>query len=78
MLIVVSYCTISRETSLWSIKFCKIAAISVDCQLSEWGQCSTTCGAGKKHRSIEVSAQNGGNQCEDLTQDCNQELCPGT
>ena len=50
--------------------------LSVDCQLSEWGQCNATCGPGKKHRSIEVPAQNGGHHCEELTQTCNEGKCP--
>ena len=49
----------------------------VNCQWSNWGICSETCGVGSRTRTIQVQAQNGGTECEGITiQECNLQLCP--
>jgi len=49
----------------------------VDCQWSDWGPCSTTCGAGQQTRNIKIPAQNGGSECSGSNvQNCNLRSCP--
>ena len=49
----------------------------VNCQWSNWGTCSTTCGPGQQTRTIQVQAQNGGTECSGQnTQACNLKACP--
>jgi len=49
----------------------------VNCQWSNWGTCSTTCGPGQQTRTIQVQAQNGGTECSGQnTQACNLKSCP--
>ena len=62
----------------------KFIIIAVDCQWSPWtlGQCSKTCGDGSmtKTRTQEISAANGGDECEgadSLDETCNVRDCPG-
>ena len=52
-------------------------SLSVDCTLSQWSPCSTTCGPGTKTRYVEKQAQNGGQECCPLSQECNLKKCPG-
>ena len=48
----------------------------VNCQWSNWGKCSTTCGPGQQTRTIQVQAQNGGTECSGVPiQECNLQLC---
>ena len=58
--------------------------IAVDCQWSPWtlGECSKTCGDGSmtKTRTHEISAANGGDECEgpdSLDETCSVQNCPG-
>merc|ERR1712008_465299 len=49
----------------------------VNCQWSNWGICSETCGVGSQTRTIQVQAQNGGIECSGVPiQECNLQLCP--
>ena len=48
----------------------------VNCQWSNWGLCSETCGLGSQTRTIQVQAQNGGTECKGQnTQGCNLKAC---
>ena len=48
----------------------------VNCQWSNWGLCSETCGVGSQTRTIQVQAQNGGTECKGQnTQACNLKAC---
>ena len=48
----------------------------INCQWSNWGTCSETCGPGFQTRTIQVQAQNGGTECSEITvQECNLQLC---
>ena len=48
----------------------------INCQWSNWGTCSETCGPGFQTRTIQVQAQNGGTECSGITvQGCNLQLC---
>merc|ERR1712008_72908 len=50
---------------------------SRNCQWSNWGICSETCGVGSQTRTIQVQAQNGGIECSGVPiQECNLQLCP--
>lgn len=48
----------------------------IDCQLSDWSQCSAICGGGTQTRTIIQEPQNGGLACGPLTQSCNTDPCP--
>ena len=53
-------------------------SLSVDCTLSQWSHCSTTCGLGIQARNVEKEAQNGGKECDGpLSKECNLKKCPG-
>lgn len=47
-----------------------------DCEVSDWGNCSASCGGGTQTRTVKQQAQYGGKACPDLTQSCNKEPCP--
>lgn len=54
------------------------------CQYEDWtiGDCSLPCGGGTRvnTRSIRVSAENGGDECDGITsivENCNAQECPG-
>ncbi len=49
----------------------------VDCQWSEWSECSVNCGGGIQTRTIKTEAQGGGEQCiGSFQQTCNTNPCP--
>ena len=51
---------------------------SVNCVVSEWSSCSSTCGPGTQTREIQTEAQPGGTQCPNqLAKSCIMEDCPG-
>lgn len=50
--------------------------VAVDCQLSDWSDCSVSCGEGTQTRTITQAPANGGAACEDLSQSCNLGDCP--
>ena len=55
-----------------------LVSFIVDCKWSDWGQCSTTCGVGKKERKIRIHEQHGGSKCKGKkTMNCNHGPCPG-
>ena len=51
--------------------------VVVDCKMSNWTDCTKTCGTGTRNRSMIVEAENGGQPCEGLSETCNPEPCPG-
>ena len=52
--------------------------VVVHCKMSNWTDCTKTCGKGTRNRSIIVEAENGGQPCEGLlSETCNPEPCPG-
>ena len=52
--------------------------IVVDCKMSNWTDCTKTCGTGIRKRSMIIEAKHGGHPCEGLlSETCNPELCPG-
>ena len=55
-----------------------LVSFIVDCKWSDWGQCSTTCGAGKKERQIKIREKSGGSKCKGKKiMNCNHGPCPG-
>ena len=49
----------------------------VDCQWSEWSECSVNCGGGIQTRTIKTEAQGGGQECiGSFQQTCNTNPCP--
>eukprot|EP00798_Chlamydomonas_sp_ICE-L_P016845 gene16845-23125_t len=51
---------------------------AVNCAVSGWGTCSTTCGGGTQTRTITTQPANGGAACPALSQACNTQRCPAT
>ena len=52
--------------------------IVVDCKISDWSNCTKTCGKGERNRSIIVKAEHYGQPCEGpLSETCNPDPCPG-
>ena len=53
--------------------------LPVNCKMSEWGQCSASCGEGAiKTRKIEIQPENGGTECpQDVTESCILPACRG-
>ena len=55
--------------------------VPVNCKMSDWGECSASCGEGAiKTREIEIEAANGGTDCKDrehVTESCNLPACRG-
>ena len=49
----------------------------VDCVVSEWSNCSATCGSGTRTRTIITPGMNGGNICPEIIQTCNTQPCIG-
>ena len=46
--------------------------------MSNWTDCTKTCGTGTQNRSIIIEAKHGGHPCEGLlSETCNPEPCPG-
>ena len=45
--------------------------------MSNWTDCTKTCGTGTRSRSVVVEAKHGGQPCEGLSETCNPEPCPG-
>ena len=45
----------------------------VQCEYSEFGACTVTCGGGTQSRTV-IS---GGAACTDTEQNCNEDACPG-
>merc|ERR1712194_889073 len=49
----------------------------VNCQMSDWTNCNSSCGPGKITRKIIEQAKNGGVECEkQLVKECNLGVCP--
>jgi len=48
---------------------------SVDCQLTEWSECSKPCGEGTRSRQITVNKQGNGKDCGSLFEKCNTQAC---
>ena len=51
--------------------------LPVNCKMSDWGECSKSCGEGIKTREIESINENGGTECGALTKSCNLRACIG-
>ena len=55
--------------------------LPVNCKMSDWGQCSATCGVDAiKTRIVEIEVANGGTDCpdrENVTKSCNLPACRG-
>ena len=54
--------------------------VPVNCKMSDWGECSASCGEGIKTREIEIEAAHNGTDCPDrehVTKSCNYPACPG-
>ena len=50
----------------------------MNCQMSDWTSCSSSCGPGQMSRKIIQQAKNGGVECEkQLVKECNLRVCPG-
>jgi Thrombospondin type 1 domain. len=55
---------------------CNTQACPVDCQVSDWGDCSKDCGGGSHTRTITTQPLNGGTACPILEEACNTQACP--
>jgi hypothetical protein len=65
----------TRETCVGDDQ-CKVIS-PIDCQWSDWSECSLSCGGGTQTRIIETYPSNGGQECGNkATQDCNTQNCP--
>ena len=54
--------------------------LPVNCKMSEWGQCSASCGEGAtKTRTKLIEAKNGGTECpqQHVTESCILPACRG-
>jgi len=49
---------------------------NVDCQVSDWGDCTKTCGGGTRTRQVTVAKQGNGRSCPPLSESCNTQACP--
>ena len=50
----------------------------MNCQVSDWTNCNSSCGPGKITREIIEQAKNGGVECEkQLVKECNLGVSPG-
>ena len=47
----------------------------VDCQMSDWSECSATCGGGTQTRTITQEPNAFGQACGELTRECNTQTC---
>jgi hypothetical protein len=55
---------------------CMVKKCPVDCKLSDWSTCSSSCGNGTTSRWIEIAAQNGGIPCStDVERPCFLKTC---
>jgi hypothetical protein len=54
---------------------CNTQACAVNCQVSDWGNCSASCGGGVRSRYVTANPQNGGAACPSLQEACNQQPC---
>jgi hypothetical protein len=56
---------------------CEMDPCPIDCEWSEWSECSSDCGPGTQTREIVVEAQYGGLECEGpAEQECSSGDCP--
>merc|ERR1711971_416087 len=56
-----------------SCEMSKKCPVPVNCKMSDWGECSPSCGEGIKTREIEIEAAHGGTDCPDreiVTESC--------
>ena len=51
--------------------------IAVDCKMSQWSNCTDTCGTGSRNRSVLIEAELGGQPCGQLLEACNLDPCKG-
>ena len=55
--------------------------VPVNCKMSDWGQCSASCGEDAiKTRHVLIEAKYGGTECPDkdhVTESCNLPACRG-
>ena len=52
--------------------------VPVNCRMSNWGQCSASCGEDAiKTREIVSQPENGGTECGAVTESCNYPACRG-
>jgi len=49
---------------------------NVDCEVSDWGDCTKTCGSGTRTRQVIVTKQGNGRSCPPLSESCNTQECP--
>jgi hypothetical protein len=49
---------------------------NVDCEVSDWGDCTKTCGSGTRTRQVIVTKQGNGRSCPSLSESCNTQACP--
>jgi len=50
--------------------------LPIDCRLSQWSACSSSCGPGTKTRHIVIPASNGGRDCGERSTSCANPACP--
>ena len=51
--------------------------VPVNCKMSDWGECSKSCGPEDQTRKILIQPENGGTECEEVTKSCNLPACIG-
>ena len=51
--------------------------LSVNCKMSNWGECKKSCGPEDVTREILIQPENGGTECEEVTKSCNLPACIG-
>lgn len=70
--------TCAESTSLRESRACNQNECTVDCQVSDWGACSASCGGGTKTRTVITQPKGNGAICPVLTTPCNTQQCSTT